>query len=311
MSTLAPPFETRFVGATESEAAGVSPSPRGGSAVSWPAVIAGAFVAAATSVILLALGSGLGFAVASPWANHGTSAASFTAATAIWLLVTQWVSAWFGGYLAGRLRRRWVGTHVHEVFFRDTAHGLITWSVATVLIAAVLANSAAAMLGGGVRALGQAASDVAADAASNARNEVPGTGEDRGSGAIDVAYGIDTLFRSAIPDARQQNDTNARQEAGRIVAHAIRTGNITDVDRSYLAMLIAEHTGVGPAEAQKRVDDLAAARMNAENAARAAADEARKAAAEASLYLALSLLVGAFIASVAAALGGRERDRGP
>ena len=102
------------------------------SAVSWPAIIAGAVVAAATSVLLLALGSGFGLASVSPWAG-GASPLTFTVMTAIWLIVMQWVASGLGGYLTGRLRTRWIGTHVHEVFFRDTAHGFLSWALATVI----------------------------------------------------------------------------------------------------------------------------------------------------------------------------------
>ena len=112
-------------------------SPTAKSAVSWGSVIAGAFVAAASTVILVALGSGIGFASISPWPDRGASVTAFAVTTAIWLIVTQWVSAALGGYVAGRLRTRWMGTHPHEVFFRDTAHGFITWAVATILVVAV------------------------------------------------------------------------------------------------------------------------------------------------------------------------------
>ena len=130
----------------------------GKSAASWAAIIAGASVAVSVSLILLALGSGLGFAEISPWPGRGASATTFTVTTAIWLIVTQWISAGLGGYIAGRLRTRWYGTHTHEVFFRDTAHGLITWSVATVLVGAVFAGSVSALLSGGVHAASEAAS---------------------------------------------------------------------------------------------------------------------------------------------------------
>src|SRR5271154_6676358 len=126
---------------------------RAGSAASWPAIIAGAFVAASVSLVLFTLGSGLGFASISPWAGHGVSVKTFAVSTAIWLIVMQWVSSGFGGYITGRLRTRWVGTHVHEVFFRDTAHGLVTWAVATVLVAATLATSLVAGIEGGAHAL--------------------------------------------------------------------------------------------------------------------------------------------------------------
>ncbi len=111
------------------------------SAVSWSAIIAGAFVAASVSFVLFALGSGLGIASISPWPGRGISATTFAVSAAIWLIVMQWVSSAAGGYITGRLRTRWVGTHTHEVFFRDTAHGLVTWAVATVLVAPLLATS--------------------------------------------------------------------------------------------------------------------------------------------------------------------------
>jgi hypothetical protein len=94
------------------------------SAISWAAITGGAFATAALSLILLALGSGFGLASVSPWPNSGASVTTFTAMTAIWLIIVQWFSSGLGGYLTGRLRTKWVGVHTHEVFFRDTAHGL-------------------------------------------------------------------------------------------------------------------------------------------------------------------------------------------
>ena len=94
------------------------------SAVSWPAIMAGAFAIAATALILLALGSGLGLASVSPWYNSGPSATTFGVWAAIWLIGVQWFSAALGGYVTGRLRTKWVGVHTDEVYFRDTVHGL-------------------------------------------------------------------------------------------------------------------------------------------------------------------------------------------
>lgn len=287
--------------ATHADLSAVPATPQAKAAVSWPAIFAGAFVAAGVSVILLALGSGLGFASISPWANHGVSATTFTITAAIWLLVTQWVSAALGGYIAGRLRTRWVGTHVHEVFFRDTAHGLITWAVATVLIAASVAASIASMAGGGVRAV--------ADASAGARGGAAAAqGAPWAALAGNAGYGVDKLFRSTAPPDSSRGMGDGRVEAAHIVANAVAAGGMPDADRAYLAELVAERTGVSQAEAQKRVDGFIAGAMDTEAKARAEADRARKSAAEASLYLALSLLIGAFIASVAAALGGRLRD---
>src|SRR5882724_13637190 len=138
------------------------------SAVSWPAIFAGAFVAAASSLVLAALGSGFGMASVSPWPNSGMSATTFTVMTAIWLIVVQWLASGVGGYMAGRLQTKWATTHTHEVFFRDTAHGFITWAVATVLIVAVLTSATASAISSGVHAAATVASGASQGAATAA-----------------------------------------------------------------------------------------------------------------------------------------------
>jgi hypothetical protein len=277
-----------------------------GSAASWPAIIAGAFVAAAVSLVLLALGSGLGFAAISPWPGHGVTATTFAVTTAIWLIVMQWVSSGVGGYITGRLRTRWIGTHTHEVFFRDTAHGLVTWAVATVLVAAAAAASVSAVVEGGARAVGGAASTMQGAAMPQA---AMAQAQGNANGAYGGAYGVDKLFRTTGPAAvGREGAGDARSEAAHIVANSWSTGNVSDADRSYLIELVAVRTGSSPADAQKRVDEFVANIHDAVIKAKADADAARKAAAEAAIFTALSMLVGAFIASVSAALGGRLRD---
>jgi len=243
------------------------------SAVSWPAILAGSFVASAVTLILLALGSGIGFASISPWPNAGVTGMTFAVVSAIWLILTQWISAAFGGYIAGRLRSRWVGTHTHEVFFRDTAHGLITWAVASVLMAVTLSSTAFSSLG-------------ALAAKGNAIVDGPGT-----------TYEIDRLLR---PSAAASQAADPRAEVTHILAGGLAKGRVSAADRDYLIQLVARRSEVSQQDAQQRVDDFLAA-----------ADAARKGAAEAAIFLALSLLVGAFIASVSAALGGRLRDEHP
>jgi hypothetical protein len=106
-----------------------------GSAVAWSAIWAGAATAVAAWLVLFTLGAGLGFAGAASWPGAQPTSTSFRIAVGIWLIVTQWVSFALGGYMAGRLRVRWVSLHTDEVFFRDTAHGLLTWALSTVVVA--------------------------------------------------------------------------------------------------------------------------------------------------------------------------------
>lgn len=269
------------------------------SAVAWPAIFAGAATATAVTVMLLFLGSGIGFSSVSPWQNAGASAGPLAVGAVIWLIVVQWISSGFGGYIAGRMRTRWTGIHTDEAFFRDTAHGFVAWSVATLLTVAIVASAGSAIVGAGARAVGGAASS-AIQGASQA-------GTAAASASNPSAAVVDTLFRPSTPAASGEA-SDAKAEAGRILATSVANGNMAPADRTYLAQLAAARTGVSQADAEKRVDDMVAGAKAAADKARVAADEARKAAARFSLFTFFSMLVGAFIASVSGALGGRLRD---
>ena len=263
------------------------------SGASWPAIFAGATTAAATSLILAALGAGFGLASVSPWPRSGVSATTFTVMTAVWLIIVQWVSALLGGYITGRLRTKWVGIHTHEVFFRDTAHGFITWALATVVGAAVLASAVGTVSEKGIQAAASASSGVAASV----------------SQAV-TPYDIDRLLRSPGGE-KEGSQAEEKAQVTRILTKAVSTGDVPSDDRDYLAKLVAARAGISETDAQKRVDDSIAAAKAAELKVRQAADEARKAAASTSIFMGLSMIIGAFIASVAAALGGRLRDQHP
>jgi hypothetical protein len=269
------------------------------SAVSWPALFAGTAVAAAVSLLLAALGTGLGFSSISAWPNAGASAATFSIMTAIWLIVMQWVASAAGGYITGRLRTKWVELHTHEVFFRDTAHGFVTWAAATVITVSVVALAAAGVAREGTRAV----ASVAAGAAQGA-SAAPGNVSD---------YSVDLLFRGSATErgAAAGSDAQTRAEATRILVTSLGDEGLSDADRAYLAQSVAAHTGLSPAEAEQRVNAVVSQVKAAEVKARQAADAARKVAATTSIFTALAMLIGAFIACVAAALGGRERDLHP
>jgi hypothetical protein len=244
------------------------------SGVSWGAVIGGAFVTAALSLILLALGAGFGLSTVSPWSAVGASAATVGALAIFWLLLTQIVASAMGGYLTGRLRTKWTAIHGDEVHFRDTANGFLAWAVALVLTAGFLATEAAHMAGS------PAARTTAA--------------------VVDVnGYFVDRLFRSSrstTPEA----DAAIRAETSRILTRAIRP-DAPPEDAAYLAELVTAKTGLSPDEARQRVNSVLASLKLSE-------DETRQATAHLLLWLFLALLTGAFCASYSATIGGRQRD---
>jgi hypothetical protein len=274
-----------------------APSASTVSAVSWAAIIAGAFAAVAISLILLALGTGFGLSSISPWSHANLSVATFSLATAIWLVVVQWLSAALGGYLTGRLRTRWIGLHTHEVAFRDTVHGFLAWALATV-VGAILLGSVAPEITGGATHAASALSPGSVQAASS------NYGEARN-------YAIDSLFRPSKPGPNESLSGDARAEVARIFSHVSETGGMSASDHEYLVSLVATRTGLSTDEAEKRVDRVTRDEKAAETNVRSLVDKARRATAAAAIFLAVSMLVGAFIGSAAAALGGLRRDEHP
>ncbi len=254
------------------------------SLVSWGAVIAGGIAAAAVSLLLLAFGIGIGLSVVSPWANEGISATTFHIASGVYLVVVAMLSSTVGGLIAGRMRARWVRTHRDEVFFRDTAHGFLAWAFATVLAAAALGTATTSML------------------SSASTGLIPAAGATAALNPSDMY--VDTLLRPATPGpATAAGDVAAtRGELGRIfTTNRLRRTDMSAADRTYVTGVVAARTGLSQAEAEKRVTEVT-------TQAKVAADEARKAAAKLSLWLAASMLAGAFAASLAATEGGAFRD---
>lgn len=263
--------QTVVADATEPSTAGVT----------WAAVLAGAAASLALTLVLLSFGAGMGFAVVSPWGNSGVSATTFKIGTGLYFIVMAMISSAIGGYLAGRLRTKWIGVHTTEVQFRDTAHGFLAWAVASVLGAVLLASPASSLIGS---ALG-GATQAAASSASAGPME---------------GY-VDTLLRPENPSAQAQQ-MDARPELIRLFTTDFRADNdLNPADKSYVAKMVAARTGLSQTDAEKRVNDVV-------TQAKSDLDKARKAAMQTAIWLTLSLFIGAFSASLAAMEGGGLRD---
>lgn len=258
------------------------------SGVSWPAVIGGAFVSAALGLILLTLGTGLGFSSVSPWSNVGASASTITTVAILWLIFTQIVASAMGGYLAGRLRTKWTQVHTDEVYFRDTAHGFLVWAVGLVITASVLVSAATTFAG-------ERARSGASASATATNSEAPALAPN--------AYYVDLLLRSNSSGA-ERNDAGEQAAVQRTFDHALRQRDMPDADKSYLSQVVAARTGMSGSDADKRVSDVF-------QQAQSATDKTRSAIARFSLWLFVALLCGAFCASYAGTIGGRQRDHVP
>jgi len=245
------------------------------SAVSWAAILGGAFAGMAVSLILLALGAGFGLSVVSPFGGPTSHGTAIAASAVGWLVVTQILSAALGGYLAGRLRTKWTGVHHDETHFRDTVHGFLAWAVAALLSATILGASLLSLTG----APAQTVAGTTATA-----NEGP------------AAYYVDALLRGQAGTA-PAND-NVRAETRRLFTRLVVQPDATD--QQYLTQLVSEFAGLPPQQAADRVDSTLLA-------AKQAADTARKETARFLMWVSLGLLFAAFVSSHMATVGGRQR----
>ena len=183
-----------------------------GSGVSWGAVLAGAFVASAFSLALIALGAGIGLVSVSPWSGNNPNVATFGILAAAWFIAIELFASGIGGYLAGRLRTRWIGVHTDEVYFRDTAHGLLVWAVGAVIGAGLLASAATSAFSGAARAVGTVA-HVTGATATGATTEA--SGQPVSLPGDPNAYFTDMLFRS--DHSAPSDQTGAPMEMRRIL----------------------------------------------------------------------------------------------
>jgi hypothetical protein len=253
------------------------------SAVSWAAILAGGTAAAALTFMLVTLGTAVGLASVSPWSNSGISADTFKISAGIFVVVVAMISSTVGGYIAGRLRTKWVGAHSEEVLFRDTAHGFLAWAFATAFGVLALGTAATSLIGGVATGGAQAAAT---------------------STASPTDYFVDSLLRRdpTSPANAPQDPAAMRREVSLIVTHGIdQPAGISAADRTYLAQMVSARTGASQADAEKRVTEVV-------NEAKSAVDKARKFSAALAMWLTLAMFVGAFSASAAAIEGGQLRD---
>ncbi|WP_336043773.1 hypothetical protein [Klebsiella michiganensis] len=295
------------------------------SAVSWGAIFAGAAAAASLALMLLMLGAGLGLTSISPWENQGLAAGTVGIAAIAWLTFTQIVASGMGGYLAGRLRTKWVDTHTNEIYFRDTAHGFLTWAVALLVSAVLLTTTISSLIGGSAKVIGSVAGGATATAVNNAGEGSSVLSKSsmeyftrslfRASGSTPAgnsnASGNDVMAMNQPAPPKAESPAQLAEVTG-IFANSIYSGALPKDDLTYVAQLVSQNTGISQQEAEQRVQavyDKAQANLKeAKDKAQQAADAARKTTSYVTLWSFISLLIGAFVASLCATYGGRQRD---
>ena len=218
----------------------------------------------------------------SPWANAGAAPSAVTSGALIWLAVVEILSAAVGGYVAGRLRTRWVDLHAHEVISatpQKAAHmgrGLCCDIDPADVVGNFDCRQPSSYRRLKLRKRSQRARPLLH------RQLVP-------LHASGVAVVCHRRCRSLATISLMFGSSFAEQE-------------LNEAIRNYVAEVVAAKKGMMHAAAQQFV-------TRSSNATRRPTDAARKAVAIRSIGCFAALLMGAFAASLAATYGGRQRDR--
>lgn len=281
--------------------------------VDWGPIIVGTLGALAMMVVLMTFGAALGLSVTSAQRYAGISAQGLAVLAGLYAALVHVASFGAGGYLAGRLRTPWVTDDVNERNFRDGGHGFAVWALGVVVGAVLAVSGISAALKTAVGATTAVAAAGTAGAASN-----PATGQALQQISMQPAdYAVDRLLAPAPGGAAPAAGANPGQAPSRADLAAaiartfavnIQNPQVDAGDRTYLASLVSQQTGMPQAEAEKRVDETFARLKEAEQKARDAADKARKATLIAAFLAAATMAIGAAAACAGAALGARHRD---
>jgi hypothetical protein len=267
------------------------------SRISWGAVLAGAVVSVATTLLLSLLGAAMGAGSIHALDATTTDLSNYGIGAAIWEIINLALSMAFGGYVAARLS----GTHSH---LDGELHGVTMWGVAVLLGSVLLAHAVSGLVG----LVGPGFGSVASRAVGG-----PGVISGLVSSEVSPQAAIDRLQQSL--GSSSDPTTMSREQIGAEIASLVRNrllnGSISEPDRTRLVNLVAAQSGVTREEATHRVarmeSDAKASLAEVEQRARAAADEVAHSTATAARALFTALVVGLLAALIGAWLGTRHK----
>jgi hypothetical protein len=268
----------------------------GRSRISWGAVLAGAVVAVATTLLLSLLGAAIGAGSIHPLSTTSTDLANYGIGAGIWQIINLILSMALGGYVAARLS----GTHSHQ---DGELHGMTMWAMAVLLGAVLFAHA----LGGAATITGQGVGSVMGRAVGGA--EAP-------FGIVPQEVNVQAMtdrLRQALGSGDDLTAMSREQIAGEIAAlvHSSVLGDLSEPSRNRLIALVAAQSAVARDEAARRVlrmqNDARATLAQVQEKARTAADTLAHDAAAAARALFTALTLGLLSALIGAWLGTRDK----
>jgi MFS family permease len=181
--------------------------------LTWGPAVAGAIAATALAFVLDSFGVAIGLALSSASPTWRDTSFALVLLSGLYLVLAALASYGLGGYIAGRMRRRYDPGELPE--FQDGMHGLLVWGIATLLAGLIAAVTLPLLL----RTPGVAA-------ATPATSSVPGESL--------IAFELDRLFRGS--ERRTGGDLSYdRAEAARILLTTSSHSGMDPTDRAYEA----------------------------------------------------------------------------
>jgi hypothetical protein len=307
--------------------------------VSWGAIVAGVVIAIVVQMVLSLLGAGIGLSTMDPMRYSSPDASSFGIGAGAWWAVSSMISLFAGGAVAAHLAGSPEKTDA-------MLHGLLTWGLATIVTAYLLASAVGAVVRGGASMVGTAATvtasgaaAVAGPAAEMAKKQLdasgiswdsikgqaqqllaqtgkpalkPGAIEGKADASIEGA-------KSAAMSAGSNGGASGSADLQAAIEKIINSGKDTvdQVDRDAVVNVVMTRSSVTKPEAEARVDGwiktyqdarvkFEQQKVAAEAKARQVADATAKASSQAALAAVVALVLGALAAAFGGIFAGRR-----
>jgi hypothetical protein len=211
------------------------------SRISWGAVLAGAVVAVATTLLLSLLGAAMGAGSIHALDTTSTDLSKYGTGAGIWEIINLALSMALGGYVTARLS----GTHSH---LDGELHGMTMWGVAVLLGSVLLAQAVSGVVGivgqgaGAVVSREQINAEIAALVGSSLLNGSLSESDRNRLAALVAAQSGVTREEAVRRVTRMENDAKASlaqvEQKARVAADALANGAATAARALFTALVL-------------------------------------------------------------------------
>ncbi len=292
----------RRTGVVETSTTVIGAGPHTHRRISWAAIFAGVVLTVVIQLMLSLLGAGIGLGTVNVNAGSTPDASSLGIGAGVWWVVSSCIALFCGGYVAA-----WLAGI--EIRFDGFLHGVIAWSIASILTIYLLSSAVGSIIGGGFSALG----GVASAAGSGMKDTAQPLVQAAGVSPDMLQQQARAYVQPTDTDPATMNAQDAQKEVARNLTIYARDGADAPAAKERIISIMAAQQHVSHDDAAKRFDDaqakLTQTKDQAVQTAKNAADTSAAAASKTSFAAFGDLLLGAIAAAIGGALAVQRRVR--